>query len=48
MTMWFAERKSNPEELPADWLALASLIFGVMGLMMRVRYSTSALSAISC
>jgi len=33
------ERKVNPEELPADWLALASLVFGVMGLMMRYKFA---------
>jgi len=31
------DRKVNPEELPADWLALASLVFGVLGLMMRYK-----------
>jgi len=29
--------KTNPEELPADWLALASLVFGILGLMMRYK-----------
>jgi len=31
------EYRVNPDELPADWLALASLIFGIMGLMMRYK-----------
>jgi len=31
------ERKLNADELPADWLALASLVFGVLGLMMRYK-----------
>eukprot|EP00456_Euglypha_rotunda_P039307 TRINITY_DN30250_c0_g1_i1.p1 TRINITY_DN30250_c0_g1~~TRINITY_DN30250_c0_g1_i1.p1 ORF type:complete len:102 (+),score=11.02 TRINITY_DN30250_c0_g1_i1:33-308(+) len=31
------QQKTNPDDLPADWLALASLIFGVLGLMMRYK-----------
>eukprot|EP00457_Paulinella_chromatophora_P022668 gb/GEZN01025681.1/.p1 GENE.gb/GEZN01025681.1/~~gb/GEZN01025681.1/.p1 ORF type:complete len:107 (-),score=12.27 gb/GEZN01025681.1/:159-479(-) len=31
------EEKINADDLPADWLALASLVFGVMGLMMRYK-----------
>jgi hypothetical protein len=38
--------KVNPEELPADFMALFSLVFGVMGLMLR--YKFAAWGALFC
>jgi hypothetical protein len=34
--------ESSVEEPPADWLALASLLLGVLGLMMRVSAAATA------